>query len=78
MTTFAWVNGRVVPADEPVLLTNDHGLTVGDGVFETAKIVRGEVLRVAFHRGGDQQRVEQLVLIAHMLAEQSAGGFLGR
>lgn len=37
----AWVNGRLVPADEAVVSAFDHGLTVGDGVFETAKVVDG-------------------------------------
>jgi branched-chain amino acid aminotransferase len=49
VTSPAWVNGRLVDADRPVLLTNDHGLTVGDGVFETAKIVRGQVFAVTRH-----------------------------
>lgn len=37
----AWVNGRLVDPDDAVLPVLDHGLTVGDGVFETAKIVAG-------------------------------------
>ena len=49
MTTQAWVNGRLVAADEPALLANDHGLTVGDGVFETAKVQRGEVFALTRH-----------------------------
>ncbi|MDP9219661.1 MAG: aminotransferase class IV [Actinomycetota bacterium] len=49
MTTRAWVNGRLTDADEPVLLANDHGLTVGDGVFETCKILRGEVYALTRH-----------------------------
>jgi branched-chain amino acid aminotransferase len=49
VTTRAWVNGRLTAADEPVLLANDHGLTVGDGVFETAKILRGEVYATTRH-----------------------------
>ncbi len=49
MTTRAWVNGRLLAADEPALLANDHGLTVGDGVFETCKVVRGEVFALTRH-----------------------------
>ena len=30
-----WVDGRVGAADEARCLALDHGLTVGDGVFET-------------------------------------------
>jgi branched-chain amino acid aminotransferase len=43
------VNGRVLDADQPALLANDHGLTVGDGVFETAKVVRGQVFALTRH-----------------------------
>jgi branched-chain amino acid aminotransferase len=43
------VNGRLTAADEPVLLANDHGLTVGDGIFETCKILRGEVYALTRH-----------------------------
>jgi branched-chain amino acid aminotransferase len=49
VTTRAWVNGRLTDADEPVLLANDHGLTVGDGVFETCKILHGEVYALTRH-----------------------------
>lgn len=49
MTSRAWVNGRLVDADQPVLMTNDHGLTVGDGIFETAKIVRGQAFALTRH-----------------------------
>jgi branched-chain amino acid aminotransferase len=35
-----WVNGRLLDhPEEPVLSALDHGVTVGDGVFETVKIV---------------------------------------
>ncbi len=49
MTARAWVDGRLLDGDEPVLLANDHGLTVGDGVFETCKILRGEVFALTRH-----------------------------
>jgi branched-chain amino acid aminotransferase len=49
VTTRAWVNGRLLAADEPVLLANDHGLTVGDGVFETVKVVDGQAFALTRH-----------------------------
>jgi branched-chain amino acid aminotransferase len=49
VTARAWVNGRVVDADAPALLTSDHGLTVGDGVFETCKILRGRPFAMTRH-----------------------------
>ncbi|HEY7131956.1 MAG TPA: aminotransferase class IV [Candidatus Limnocylindrales bacterium] len=32
-----WVDGRVVPADEPVLTAFDRGFQLGDGIFETLR-----------------------------------------
>ncbi len=36
----AWLDGRIVEADAAAIRVDDHGLTVGDGVFETL-LVRG-------------------------------------
>jgi branched-chain amino acid aminotransferase len=36
-----WCNGRLVPAAEARLSPIDHGLMVGDGVFETLRVHRG-------------------------------------
>jgi branched-chain amino acid aminotransferase len=36
-----WVNGEMTPAAEATVNVLDHGLTVGDGVFETTKVVNG-------------------------------------
>jgi branched-chain amino acid aminotransferase len=44
-----WINGRLVPADQPALLPIDHGLTVGDGVFETLKVVAGRPFALTRH-----------------------------
>ena len=45
----AWVNGRLVEPDAPVLSALDHGVTVGDGVFETAKIEHGRPFALRRH-----------------------------
>ena len=44
-----WVNGRIVGADEPSVSALDHGMTVGDGAFETCKIVNGEAFAMTRH-----------------------------
>ncbi|MGH3366127.1 MAG: aminotransferase class IV [Nocardioidaceae bacterium] len=46
----AWVDGRILtdPAD-PVVTVFDHGFTVGDGVFETVKVVDGEAFALTRH-----------------------------
>ncbi len=49
MTVRVWVNGRLVGADEPSILAIDHGVTVGDGVFETCKVVAGQPFAVSRH-----------------------------
>lgn len=36
-----WLNGRVLDESEAVLSVFDHGLTVGDGVFETLNSIDG-------------------------------------
>jgi branched-chain amino acid aminotransferase len=36
-----WVNGARVAADAPAISALDHGVTVGDGAFETAKVADG-------------------------------------
>lgn len=44
-----WVNGRLVSADEPSVSAIDHGVTVGDGAFETCKVVGGRGFAVTRH-----------------------------
>jgi branched-chain amino acid aminotransferase len=44
-----WVNGALVDQDEPVLRADDHGITVGDGVFETMKVEAGQPFALTRH-----------------------------
>ncbi len=44
-----WVNGSLVPAADATVSVFDHGLTVGDGVFETLKALDGEPFAVRRH-----------------------------
>ena len=37
-----WVDGRMADPDQPHLRADDHGVIVGDGVFETLMVVRGD------------------------------------
>ena len=43
-----WVNGRLVEPDQPHLRADDHGVIVGDGVFETLLVVRRDEAMAAF------------------------------
>ncbi|MDR2453311.1 MAG: aminotransferase class IV [Bifidobacteriaceae bacterium] len=45
----AWVNGQLIAAGEATLPLLDHGITVGDGVFEAVKLVRGEPFALTRH-----------------------------
>lgn len=44
-----WVDGARVAADGPAVSAVDHGVTVGDGAFETAKIDAGVPYAVSRH-----------------------------
>src|SRR4029079_17356281 len=44
-----WVNGRLTGVDEPSISALDHGVTVGDGAFETAKVDHGQVFAATRH-----------------------------
>ncbi len=44
-----WINGRLYPADQATVSVFDHGLTVGDGVFETVKAVAGVPFALTRH-----------------------------
>lgn len=45
-----WVNGRLLDdPSEPVLSVADHGVTVGDGVFEAVKVIDGTPFALTRH-----------------------------
>ncbi|MCX5202399.1 aminodeoxychorismate lyase [Streptomyces sp. NBC_00237] len=44
-----WVNGGLVDADAARVSVLDHGITVGDGVFETMKAVDGTAFALTRH-----------------------------
>ena len=44
-----WLDGAVVDADAAKVSVFDHGLTVGDGVFETAKVLDGVPFALTRH-----------------------------
>src|SRR5438270_13708204 len=44
-----WVNGEVVAEDAAVIRADDHGLVVGDGVFETMTVEDGVAFALTRH-----------------------------
>ena len=49
MTTTVWVNGSVRDEEAATVPALDHGLMVGDGVFETCAVRRGEAFALSRH-----------------------------
>src|SRR4051812_27052122 len=46
----AWVNGRLLEDPRgPAITVSDHGMTVGDGVFEAVKVVDGRPFALTRH-----------------------------
>lgn len=43
------INGKLVPAGQPVLMTDNHGYRYGDGLFETMKVENGRILLASYH-----------------------------
>lgn len=46
---WVWLNEALVAADQATVGFNDHGLTVGDGVFETLKVQGGAPFALTRH-----------------------------
>jgi len=44
-----WVNGEVVDESQATVSAFDHGITVGDGVFETTKVLAGVPFALTRH-----------------------------
>jgi len=47
--TVVWVDGALIPEHERAISALDHGLTVGDGAFETCTLVQGKVFALTRH-----------------------------
>jgi len=44
-----WLDGAILDADQARISVRDHGLTVGDGVFETMKVTAGVPFAMSRH-----------------------------
>ena len=65
MTDQAWINGRLLPAAEATVSIFDHGLTVGDGVFETLKAIEGVPFATRRHLARLRHSADGLGLHVH-------------
>jgi branched-chain amino acid aminotransferase len=57
-----WVDGRIVPVDEPHLLVTDRGFQLGDGLFETLRARRGVLIEWDEHRVRLREGAEALTI----------------
>lgn len=49
MTSMVWLNGELVDVERARISPFDHGITVGDGVFETLKVTDGQPFALTRH-----------------------------
>ncbi|NNU28660.1 aminotransferase class IV [Isoptericola sediminis] len=91
MSLVIWAEGRLVGAGEAALSAVDHGITVGDGVFETCTVFDGQVFALTRHlerlrrsatglglEAPDEQRVREGVDAVLAEAVRLDGPFDGR
>ncbi len=55
-----WVDGRIVDADEPIASSLDHGLLLGDGVFEVMVVRDGRPVHAHRHLARLRRGLERL------------------
>ncbi len=87
-TPLVWIDGRVIDGTQARISALDHGLTVGDGVFETCKVVDGQAFALTRHLrrlarsasvlGLPEPDVEQIRAGAKQLLAAAGGLVLGR
>ena len=68
-----WINGTLVPDSQARISVFDHGLIVGDGVFETIKVIGGVPFAITRHLARLAQSASGLGLPEPDLDEIAAG-----
>jgi branched-subunit amino acid aminotransferase/4-amino-4-deoxychorismate lyase len=61
-TRTVWIDGRLEHAEKALLTVTDRGFQVGDGIFETLRVVGGRVLELPLHARRLQASAEVLAL----------------
>lgn len=91
MSLVIWAEGRLVGAAEAAMSAVDHGITVGDGVFETCTVFDGQVFALTRHlarlarsaaglglEAPDEDKVRDGVAAVLQAAREAGGPFDGR
>ncbi|GII81623.1 4-amino-4-deoxychorismate lyase [Sphaerisporangium rufum] len=73
MNVPVWVNGELLDPARPAVSVFDHGLMVGDGVFETIKCMNGEAFAITRHLDRLRLSAERLGLPEPDLAAIAGG-----
>ncbi len=73
MSGVVWVDGALRAANEPVILAGNHGVTVGDGVFETLAVRRGAPFALTRHLVRLQYSMDRMGMRPIDMAEVRAG-----
>lgn len=63
MSTWAWVDGTLTSAAEASVSALDHGVTVGDGIFETCKVVDATPFALTRHLARLRRSAELIGLV---------------
>jgi branched-chain amino acid aminotransferase len=58
-----WIDGRLVAPDAAAVSVFDHGFTVGDGVFETVRVIRGLPFALGRHLARLHRSADRLGLV---------------
>lgn len=62
MTLVVWANGQLREASAPIVTALDHGLTVGDGIFESLVVTDGVPFALSRHLDRLQYSAERILL----------------
>src|ERR1035438_4529097 len=82
MGVLVFLNGQFLPEAQAVVPVNDRGFLLGDGLFETLRVVRGRLFRLPQHldrlaRGAEFLKIilpftpDELKVFAGQLVEQN-------
>ena len=73
MNNWLFYNGEVIPANTPIISASNRGLRFGDGLFETIKVLNGEMPLFPLHM---ERLTKGLAVLSMQLPENYTAGFI--